>query len=340
MNTEKNRQEGIDRGRLTVMILLSLGILGAVAYLAALDRVTLHVDGTVFERTTAAVTVGNVLKETGIILEDGDEVHPKAKEKIHEGTVIRVYRGLDVTIHADGKTEQLRTIPVAVGEVLRRAGINLGPDDRVSCAVEDRVRPGQEIRVIRVKKRVVTEEVAIQPPVELRKDKNLERGVRRVIERGEPGRMRKTVQITEEDGKVIRKKVLAKETVEQAKKQVILVGARDAVYTMTTSRGREVRYTRMKQMVATAYYPGPESCGKYADGYTATGKKAGFGVVAVDRKVIPLGTMLYIDGYGYAEAADVGSAIKGDKIDLCFDTYREAKMYGKKKIKVYILAPQ
>ena len=59
-----------------------------------------------------------------------------------------------------------------------------------------------------------------------------------------------------------------------------------------------------KKMVATAYYPGPESCGKYAVyGETYTGKKAGFGYVAVDPKVIKLGTKLYIEGYGKAEAA-------------------------------------
>jgi 3D (Asp-Asp-Asp) domain-containing protein len=91
-------------------------------------------------------------------------------------------------------------------------------------------------------------------------------------------------------------------------------------------------------MEATAYYPGPESCGIYArNGRTYTGKKAGFGTVAVDKRVIPLGTKLYIEGYGYAEATDIGGAIKGNRIDLCFETYREAEMFGRRKVKVYIL---
>ncbi|MFS8542968.1 MAG: 3D domain-containing protein, partial [Limnochordales bacterium] len=64
---------------------------------------------------------------------------------------------------------------------------------------------------------------------------------------------------------------------------------------------------------------------------------AGPGVVAVDPGVIPLGTRVYIPGYGIALAADVGSAIRGHRIDLAFDTYREALHYGRRWVKVYIL---
>ena len=64
---------------------------------------------------------------------------------------------------------------------------------------------------------------------------------------------------------------------------------------------------------ATAYYPGPEDTWPYASGTTASGLKAGYGVVAVDPKLIKLKTSLYIEGYGYAIAADKGGAIKGGK---------------------------
>jgi len=91
------------------------------------------------------------------------------------------------------------------------------------------------------------------------------------------------------------------------------------------------------EMEATAYEPGPRSCGKWATGYTATGIKAQKGIVAVDERVIPLGTRLYIPGYGFALAADRGSAIKGTRIDLCFDTYAEAIRFGRRRMNVYRL---
>ena len=98
-----------------------------------------------------------------------------------------------------------------------------------------------------------------------------------------------------------------------------------------------MRVSKILIMQATAYYPGPEDTWPYSSGYTSSGLKAGYGVVAVDPKVIRLKNHLYIEDYGYAIAADRGAAIKGNKIDLCFDTYEEAVRFGRKNVKVYIL---
>lgn len=73
------------------------------------------------------------------------------------------------------------------------------------------------------------------------------------------------------------------------------------------------------------------------DEFTATGARATRGVVAVDPDVIPLGTRLYIPGYGYATAADTGGAIKGDRIDLCFDTRSECMIWGRRTLEIIIL---
>jgi 3D (Asp-Asp-Asp) domain-containing protein len=90
-------------------------------------------------------------------------------------------------------------------------------------------------------------------------------------------------------------------------------------------------------MIATGYDPGPRSCGKYASGWTAIGMRAGRGVVAVDPRIIPLGTRLYVEGYGYAIAGDVGGAIKGYRIDLGHNTYGEARQVGRRRVRVYVL---
>jgi len=87
-------------------------------------------------------------------------------------------------------------------------------------------------------------------------------------------------------------------------------------------------------MVATAYFGG--GGGLNGNSITATGLRARKGLVAVDPKVIRLGTKLYIDGYGCAIAADTGGWIKGNRIDLCFDTLEECYRFGRKKIYVYL----
>jgi 3D (Asp-Asp-Asp) domain-containing protein len=88
------------------------------------------------------------------------------------------------------------------------------------------------------------------------------------------------------------------------------------------------------RMSATAY---TAYCGGRCSGRTALGWQAGYGIVAVDPRVIPLRTRLYIPGYGYAVAGDVGGSIKGARIDLGFNTYRDARQFGRRDIIVYIL---
>ncbi len=93
------------------------------------------------------------------------------------------------------------------------------------------------------------------------------------------------------------------------------------------------RFGRSMNMKATAYSRFDPGCGSY----TARGNLLHKGLVAVDPNVIPLGTRLYIPGYGFAIADDTGGAIKGHVIDLAFDSHQEAINFGVRHITVYIL---
>jgi len=83
--------------------------------------------------------------------------------------------------------------------------------------------------------------------------------------------------------------------------------------------GAESKYFILE---ATGYYPGPECCYPFDDGYTAIGDVAGRGSVAIDDKSGPLrmGQRVWVENYGPGKCNDRGSAIKGWKIDLCFET--------------------
>jgi 3D (Asp-Asp-Asp) domain-containing protein len=87
---------------------------------------------------------------------------------------------------------------------------------------------------------------------------------------------------------------------------------------------------------STAYCPCEKCCGIYSDGFTATGKDAFTKGVAVDPKVIPLGSKIEIPDYGTVYADDVGGAIKGRKVDVRFKTHQEAREYGRKTIRIRI----
>ncbi len=88
-------------------------------------------------------------------------------------------------------------------------------------------------------------------------------------------------------------------------------------------------------MVATAYFSG--GGGLSGNGITAVGLRVRKGIVAVDPRVIPLGTKLYIPGYGEALAADTGGWVKGNRIDLAFDSLEECYRFGRRKLKVYLV---
>lgn len=89
--------------------------------------------------------------------------------------------------------------------------------------------------------------------------------------------------------------------------------------------------------VATGYCNDPRCINVPAwnDGFTTSGTVARPGVVAVDPSVIPLGKDVYIEGYGWFKAEDVGGKIKGRSIDIFLGDYKKAKEFGRKKVIVY-----
>lgn len=93
-------------------------------------------------------------------------------------------------------------------------------------------------------------------------------------------------------------------------------------------------------MEATAYTNGPESTGKAPGhplyGITATGLHTDIGAVAVDPAVIPLGSAVWVEGYGYAVAVDVGGAIRGMRIDVFMHDVGQALEFGRRQVKVRV----
>jgi len=157
-------------------------------------------------------------------------------------------------------------------------------------------------------------------------------GAGRMVKRqaGQNGKVVSTYRLIEDDGKVVGKELIKTERVEPTP-EIVHVGRQG----FTTSRSSFDR-SKVMTMHASAYDPSAGR-GSRATFRTATGLRAQYGVVAVDPRVIPLGTHLYVEGYGFAKAADTGGAIKGNRIDLCYNSYGEAIRFGRKSVRVHIL---
>ncbi|UCH35344.1 MAG: DUF348 domain-containing protein [Armatimonadota bacterium] len=230
-----------------------------------------------------------------------------------------------VTLIADGRERSVTTEPVTVAELVAGARIALSELDRVEPGLDELVSQGLVVRVVRVTHQQVTREIEIPVTARVRYDARVHKPI--VLHDGSPGRAVAVLDIWTKDGDETERAVVSQRVIEPMKPRLVVRGTRSL-----PSRGGEVLH-----MEATGYDPGPRSCGRYASGRTAIGLKAGKGVVAVDPRVIPLGTKLYVDGYGECVAGDVGRAIKGRRIDLGFDTYREALSWGRRMVKVRIL---
>lgn len=174
---------------------------------------------------------------------------------------------------------------------------------------------------------LVTEKKNLPYSREYVKDERIARGQMKKIRDGKNGEDVRLYQ-QEMTKKGLGAKTLLYRSVNPPVNEMHLVGSDG----YKTSRGSYINRTIM-EMVATAYHPYVVS----SRGRTASGLQAQYGTVAVDPRVIPMGTRLYIEGYGMAIAADTGGAIRGKRIDLCFLTPKQARHFGKKKVRVHIL---
>ena len=176
-----------------------------------------------------------------------------------------------------------------------------------------------------------TETVSIRPPVRFEFRDSIDKGKLVKAEVGSPGYVRRTYRVTLKGGKRVAKMLLKEER--RAPTPVKYLMGRSG---FTASRGAFMR-NRVLTMSATGYDPSPQTIGPGATGLTRTGRHAEYGVVAVDPRVIPLNTIVYVEGYGFALACDTGSAIKGNRIDLCFDSRTTANNYGRRNVRVHVL---
>lgn len=256
-----------------------------------------------------------------------------------------------VTLYVNGREMSVVTERHSVASVLSELRIPVKKGDDLYPSVESPVKDEQVILLTKKSEKIAVkpnfnpditynfEEKQVSVPFKSvqQPSKWVARGRMRKVSKGQSGITLVRYKVTLVKGKEIKREIVNQKVLVPTKNEVVLLGSGRAVY---SSRVKARSYSYAKAPL------GGQSIGMTATGYwkwvtgsgiTASGRRAGYGVVAVDPRVIPLGTKLYVPGYGYAIAADTGGAIKGNKIDLCFETYSEAKRYGRRKLTVQVV---
>lgn len=222
-----------------------------------------------------------------------------------------------------------------VGALLEEANVRLGPNDIVTPSLASSIPTNGIVRVIHVRVWQREERRPIVAPTQHRLDFAIAPGSSIVVAPGRTGERDVTVRFTQRNNGRIVATVLTSHVIRRAKPRIVDEGTgRYDEFARIVGHGTEKTFeiaSRAMHMVATAYTAGCSGC----SGITAIGEPAGRGIVAVDPNVIPLGTKLYIPGYGFAIAGDTGGAIRGARIDLGFDSLGDAVNFGRRDIVVY-----
>ena len=311
----------------TLIACLLCASFAVTGFMWAQNTVNVNADGKNISVKTICQDAKEILTMAGVVLMPGDEFQ-LSTFNVGNGTIITVYRAIPVNITYQGKTQSLSMGKATVGELVATAGIPL-TGVRLEPSGETVPVAGMDIKVLTLREEIVEREVAEPFTVLHQPDPAMEKGNEEVVTAGEDGVKIVKTRLYYEDEKEVAAEVLTEKVVTLPQPRLIKTGTRD---TVETSRGA-VRFNSVRTMEATAYTPNDGGNG----GLTATGVMAHRGVVAVDPNVIPLGSKVYISGYGVAMAADTGGAIKGDRIDLCMEGYGEAMDFGRRTVRVYLL---
>ncbi|MGC8780596.1 MAG: ubiquitin-like domain-containing protein [Anaerolineae bacterium] len=281
--------------------------------------VTLVVDdGTVpFAVRTTAATVGEALLRAQVTIYLGDTVRPALGSRVQDGLRVIIERSRPVLITADRRTVQTRTRGKTVGDALVELGVVVSGNDRVTPALDAPVRDNILIKVVRVLETVEIEREAIPFESVMVADPEMEIDNQRLVQQGVVGEHRKRFKVTVVDGQEISRVMLDDWIAAEPITRVVAYGTKIVWRTLDTPDG-PITYWRKIRAYATSYSPARSGTPRSAPWYgiTRSGLPAGKGLVGVDPTVIPLGTRLYVPGYGKALAADTGSGLFGKWLDL------------------------
>jgi len=276
---------------------------------------------------TNAATVKEFFREQEINLNPEDKINYNPEANIINGMSIKISRPYVQNFFIDGEEEFYY---VKHDEIINNLLEILQEEyqKKFICNqdLNSKLKDCEQINFLSYRKEILNKTEIIPYETKIINCEKIRAGEEKIIQQGVNGERyisQEIIFISEQEDS---RKILNEKIIKHPIEKIIMRGVAKNIFIMN----------------ASAYTAGYESTGKRPGqrgyGITATGSKASHGTVAVDPKVIPLGTKLFIEGYGYATAADTGGSIKGNKIDLFYENLWEAKKFGRRNLTVYVLS--
>jgi uncharacterized protein YabE (DUF348 family) len=276
-------------------------------------RFTVHEGSFSSEMYSTRPTVGAALAAIGAGVSEYDRVIPAPSTALSSGLNVYVDRATPVRLSIGGKAAvDVHTHARTVADLLDERGVKLAKRDSVEPGLSTRLSEGMAIAVTVVGERTEVEEWALPYQTYYRDDPDLLVGEYAEIQSGQDGYVHREYSVVYENGVEVSRTLVLADTVPPTHEvigQGTAVPAPVAVAAAVSAPSGQCASTLT---VWATWYTAASAGG----GSTATGTSVRKGTVAVDPRVIPLGTSLYIPGYGYGVAEDTGGAVVGNIIDL------------------------
>lgn len=288
---------------------------------------------------TTAPTLGEALNQAGLLVYLGDYISPDLGTQVESGYQVYIRRSRPLNISVDGKTIRTRSRADVVEKLLGEEGIKLTGKDYTIPDVKSTLGENMTIQVMRVREENLIESEGIPFETVWQADPTLEIDDHEVVQAGVEGVKKRSILIRYENGREVRR-TIDREWVDAAPTtKMINYGTKLVHRDLTLPDGSSVTYWRKIRLHATSYTAATSGKARSHPyfGITYTGMQAGYGIVAVDPKVVNLRSKLYVPGYGVSIAGDTGGRITGLRIDLGYDESNLVLWY--KWVDVYLLDP-
>ncbi|RAP73324.1 3D domain-containing protein [Paenibacillus montanisoli] len=345
---------------LSAMISIAMTFMFLVLLYGTADkRVSVVVNGQETIVTTKQWVLQRLLDEQAIAIGTYDKVSMPLDGGIKDGDRIVIDQAVPLIVKADGKARTLYTTERTVQGAIDQANISIRNQDKVVPSLSSELKPNMVVSVTRIDKKFSETTHPLAFNVVKKEDPKLTLGKEKTIQTGKKGTVVKRFEKTFEDGVLVSQTMVEKLTESPSVDQIVMVGTKKPepkVMTLSanspnisTMTKRGVTFSAkkvLKNVTLTAYTAGVESTGKSKGdpqyGITASGSRVTEGrTIAVDPRVIPMGWWVYIEGIGFRRAEDTGSAIKGNKIDVFYESLSYATKFGRKQgFTVYVLGPK
>ena len=335
------------RSAVALAVVLAMTVLLAVTVFADTTYFIYDGDRQLIHKTDAEAPA-DVLEEAGLELSADDLI---TTEEGFNTATITIRRAVDISINYYGEPKNVVAYEdETLAQVLERLELSWNEGDTLSQSLDTLAYDGLNLAISTVVVEEQTYTAAIAYETVYVDDHNMKKGATKVRTEGVEGEKLCTASVTYINGVETARQILNEEVTTEAVDKVVAVGTGKNLVmsagnvtigngTITLASGEVLTYTRAETFKATAYTSTDPGCGTK----TATGTTVRVGTVAVDPRVIPYGTRMFIvtnDGayiYGVGTAEDCGGAIKGNRLDLYFPTHSQCISFGVRNCTVYFL---